>query len=59
LPRISDKQNNIFENYVELYFKGSLQTCDFAKKVNTEIYKLVGMTDIEIDYVENFYPPLT
>ena len=58
LPDVSDKQQDVFNDYVERYIKGSLSVCNFAKKVNTEIYKSVGLTDIEIDYVENFYPPL-
>lgn len=59
LPRVSNKQQNIFDNCVDQYIKGALSMYDFAKKVNTEIYNSVGLTDIEIDYVENFYPPLT
>ena len=59
LPNITDKQQIKFDNDVELYIKGGLTKTDFAKEVNKEIYKSVGLSDIEIDYVENFYPPLT
>ena len=59
LPNITDKQRIIFDNFVAQYIKGILTKTDFAKEVNTEIYKSVGLTDMEIDYVENFYPPLT
>ena len=58
LPNITDKQQIKFDNDVELYIKGGLTKTDFAKEVNKEIYKSVGLSDIEIDYVENFYPPL-
>ena len=59
LPNITDKQQIKFDKDVELYIKGELAKTDFAKEVNKEIYKSVGLSDIEIDYVENFYPPLT
>ena len=59
LPNITDKQQIKFDNDVELYIKGELTKTDFAKEVNAEIYKSVGLSDAEIDYVENFYPPLT
>ena len=59
LPNITDKQQIKFDKDVELYIKGELAKTDFAKEVNAEIYKSVGLSDIEIDYVENFYPPLT
>ena len=58
LPNITDKQQNTFDGLVEQYLKGALPKSDFSDRVNTEIYKSVGLTDIEIDYVENFYPPL-
>ena len=59
LPNITDKQRIKFDYVVERYIKGELTKTDFAKEVNAEIYKSVGLTDIEIDYVENFYPLLT
>ena len=59
LPNITTRQQIIFDNYVEQYMKGVKTKTDFTKDVNAEIYKSVGLTDIEIDYVENFYPPLT
>ena len=58
LPNITDRQRILFDNYVEQYMKGVKTKTDFTKDVNAEIYKSVGLTDIEIDYVENFYPPL-
>lgn len=58
LPNITDKQQYIYNNLVEQYIKGTLSMTGFAIKVNSEIYKSVGLTDVEIDYVENFYPPL-
>ena len=59
LPNITDRQQILFDNYVEQYMKEVKTKTDFTKDVNAEIYKSVGLTDIEIDYVENFYPPLT
>ena len=59
LPNITDRQQILFDNYVEQYMKGVKTKTDFTKDVNAEIYKSVGLSDIEIDYVENFYPPLT
>ena len=59
LPNITDRQQILFDNYVEQYMKGVKTKTDFTKDVNAEIYKSVGLTDKEIDYVENFYPPLT
>ena len=57
LPNITEEQQTIYKNFVEQYIKGELSIFDFANRVNTEIYKSVGLTDAEIDYVENFYPP--
>ena len=59
LPNITDEQRILFNNYVELYTKGEKSTSDFTKDINAEIYKSVGLTDIEINYVEDFYPSLT
>ena len=59
LPNITDKQRIKFDKDVEQYIKGTLTKTEFAKEVNAEIYKSVGLTDIEIYYVENFYPPLS
>ena len=59
LPNITDRQQILFDNYVEQYMKGVKTKTDFTKDVNAEIYKSVGLTDIEIDYVENYYPPLS
>ena len=59
LPNITDEQRILFTNYVELYTKGEKSTSDFTKDINAEIYKSVGLTDIEINYVEDFYPSLT
>ncbi len=59
LPDITEEQQTIYSNFVEQYIKGDLSILDFANRVNSEIYKSVGLTDVEIDYVENFYPPLS
>ena len=59
LPNITEEQQTIYSNFVEQYIKGDLSILDFANRVNLEIYKSVGLTDVEIDYVENFYPPLS
>ena len=59
LPNITEEQQTIYSNFVEQYIKGDLSILDFANRVNSEIYKSVGLTDVEIDYVENFYPPLS
>ena len=59
LPNITEEQQTIYSNFVEQYIKGDLSILDFANRVNSEIYKCVGLTDVEIDYVENFYPPLS
>ncbi len=58
LPNITDEQKDVFDNHVEQYIKEKLAMPDFSKRINAEIYKSVGLTDIEIDYVENFYPSL-
>lgn len=59
LPNITYNHQIKFDNDVELYMKGALTKTEFAKKVNAKIYNFVGLSDIEIEYVENFYPPLT
>ena len=49
LPNITEEQQTIYKNFVEQYIKGELSIFDFANRVNTEIYKSVGLTDAEID----------
>ena len=58
LPAISDRMYNVFSNYVKRYISGALTMFEFSQTVNLEIYKVVNLTDLEIDYVENYYPPL-
>jgi hypothetical protein len=58
LPSISDRQYDLFSNYVERYISGELTMFEFSQIVNLEIYKVVNLTDLETDYVENYYPPL-
>ena len=59
LPRASDIQQDIFSELVAKYITGNIPIEVFTKKVNTEIYNLVGLNETEIDYVENYYPPLS
>ena len=52
-------QQDIFSELVAKYITGNIPIEVFTKKVNTEIYNLVGLNETEIDYVENYYPPLS
>ena len=59
LPRASDIQQDIISELVAKYVTDNIPIEVFTKKVNTEIYNLVGLNETEIDYVENYYPPLS
>jgi len=58
LPSVSEKQQEKFSDFVKQYIEGSIPINKFAKRVNEEIYHLVGLSESEVNYVENFYPPL-
>ena len=59
LPQASDIQQAIFSELVTKYVMGNIPLEVFAKKVNAEIYHLVGLTETEVDYIDNYYPPLS
>ena len=59
LPEASEKQQEKFSKFVEQYISGIIPMNKFAQIVNEEIYHLVGLSIKEIEYVENYYPPLS
>ena len=59
LPDISSDQYVFFEDYVSKLIDGKCTNDIFSEKVNSEIYKIVGLSEDEISYVTHYYPPLT
>jgi hypothetical protein len=58
LPRIDIKSRSLFEHFVEQYVNSHITASQLAKRANEVLYNIVGLVEKEIDYVENFYPPL-
>ena len=58
LPKIDIKSRSLFEHFVEQYVNSHITASQLAKRANEVLYNIVGLVEEEIDYVENFYPPL-
>ena len=59
LPAISPEQYTIFENYVSSFLEGNYTSDIFSEKINSEIYKIVGLSKDEISYITHYYPQMT
>ncbi len=59
LPAISPEQYTIFENYVSSFLEGNYTSNIFSEKINSEIYKIVGLSKDEISYITHYYPQMT
>jgi hypothetical protein len=59
IPNISNEQFCYFEDCVKNYVSGIYNSQTLAANVNERIYKIIGLTEKEICYVNNYYPPLS
>ena len=58
VPNIKDELRFQFSELVNLLMKGRLSLDEFSAKANRTLNELIGLTEEEITYVENFYPSL-
>ena len=58
VPNIKDELRSQFSEFVNLLMKGRLSLDEFSAKANRTLNELIGLTEEEIAYVENFYPSL-
>ena len=58
VPNIKDELRSQFSELVNLLMKGRLSLDEFSAKANRTLNELIGLTEEEIAYVENFYPSL-
>lgn len=58
IPNINNKILQQFNQLVDSLIKEALSSEQFSLQANQMLYKIVELTDGEIEYVENFYPPL-
>ena len=59
IPSADAKLRLLFQQIVEKYVRGNITSEQLSKQANKILYEIVGLTDKEIEFVENFYPPLS
>jgi adenine-specific DNA-methyltransferase len=58
IPFVNVKLRQLFQQIVEKYVIGNITSEQLSKYSNKILYEVVGLIDEEIEFVENFYPPL-
>ena len=58
IPFVNVKLSQLFQQIVEKYVIGNITSEQLSKYSNKILYEVVGLIDEEIEFVENFYPPL-
>lgn len=58
IPSVNVKLRQLFQQIVEKYVTGNITSEQLSKYSNKILYEVVGLIDEEIEFVENFYPPL-
>ena len=58
IPSVNVKLRQLFQQIVEKYMIGNITSEQLSKYSNKILYEVVGLIDEEIEFVENFYPPL-
>ena len=58
IPSVNVKLRKLFQQIVEKYVIGNITSEQLSKYSNKILYEVVGLIDEEIEFVENFYPPL-
>ena len=59
IPSADAQLRLLFQQIVEKYVRGNITSEQLSKQANKILYEIVGLTDKEIEFVENFYPPLS
>lgn len=58
IPKVSAKDVHSFEKLVREFTIGNISKDEVCKYANQLLYDILGLSDEEVEYVENFYPPL-
>ena len=58
IPIVSPVDEQFFEEQVQNYIDHSIDTQSFTSSVNKRIYSIVGLSDEEISFAENYYPTM-
>lgn len=58
IPAISQVDELFFEEQVQKYIVHSIDIQYFTSSVNKRIYNIVGLSEEEISFVENYYPAM-
>ncbi len=58
IPRIDVESHRIIESLVDKYVRKEITAKQLSSRVNALMYKSVGLSVEEVNYIENFYPPL-
>ena len=58
IPKVTKQEEVFFEKYVKKYIAEEINLEYFTNIVNKKIYTIVGLSNMEELYVENFYPPM-
>ena len=54
IPRISDSEERIFSALVQELIAGALSTDDFSHEINSLVYAMVGLSNTEINYIQDY-----
>lgn len=58
IPKVSPQDEVFFTQKVKDLVDKTTDLKDFTRSVNKHLYSIVGLSNEEESYVENFYPPL-
>ena len=58
IPNIGIQMFQQFDYLVRKYTKKEMSSKQLSSHANQILYKIVGLTEDEVLYVENFYPPI-
>lgn len=58
IPPVGAKLRLLFQQIADKYVRGNITSEQLSKQANKILYEVVGLTDKEMEFVENFYPPL-
>ena len=58
IPKVSPQDEAFFLQQINDYIVQKTDLKEFAYSVNKYLYSIVGLSNEEESYVENFYPPL-
>lgn len=58
VPKAAQQVLQQYNDLVTAFVSGSLTSTQLSQQANRIIYDMVGLSEDEISYVENFYPPL-